>query len=148
MYIIQVNPQDTFPEAAFKPGQRGVDADGKEYVFLEASSDIPAGSACIMRTSGTEAAEMTTANSDAHPVCVAVVAVSDNNFGWFQRYGVAQVETGAVADEAQLYTTSTAGRLDDAASNQNKVYGCHAESAQATAGNLTAVFLNYPFTDA
>ena len=146
MYIINCNPSETHDDAQFALGQRGVDVHGNEYVYLQADGATSKGAACIMHAKGTQADEVTTTNSDAHPVCVAVVAVADDDYAWFQRYGNVEIETAAVSDEAQLSTTTTAGRLDD--SGGNKVYGCHAEEAQGTAGNLTECFISYPFTDA
>ena len=143
--MIRINPTETHGSAQYTIGGRGEDHLGREYIYLQAGGATGLGAACIISSKGTMASEMTTANSDAHAVCVGMVAHVDDNYGWYQVYGLAEIETAAVADEAQLYTSS-AGRLDDASTSTNIVNGCHAEESQSTVGGLTECWISYPFT--
>ena len=145
MYIQGLNPTTTYTDAAFALGQRGVDVNGNEYVFLRADGAVSKGAACFIKNKGTEADEVTTANGAAKVICIAPVAVADNAYAWFCIHGNVEVETAVVAQGAGLYTTGTAGRLDDSsASSALKLSGCVAQEAQATAGNLTECYLSYP----
>ena len=77
---------------------------------------------------------------------VAKAAVVASKFGWFQVYGynAAGRLLTLAADNAQLYTSATAGALDDTASSLTMIAGavCRATVGGATAN--VAVSLAWP----
>ena len=84
---------------------------------------------------GEQAAEMTTTNSNANVVGIAVVAVADDDHAWFQRYGKARIEVAnSVTANTQLHTTGTrkARRCDRA----SIINGCRSEQASTSAGQV------------
>jgi hypothetical protein len=77
---------------------------------------------------------------------VAMAAIADNGFGWFQIYGKASVRTLASdAAGSQQFSTATAGCIDDAVSGSALFgvrIGTSTGGAEATNSDC---FLNRPF---
>lgn len=112
--------------------------DGKEYVFVQASSAIAANDTVAISATET-AAPLGTANDIAGArVGVAPVAIASGSYGWVQTYGRATARSaGAVAANARLNTTGTAGAVDDdGTAGAFVVLGM-----QTTAGNGSATTL-------
>ena len=145
MYIIQVNPTDSHTEPQYALGELGAGDGGKVYQYAQANGAVSAGAACVLASGGEQAAEMTTTNSNANVVGIAVVAVADDDHAWFQRYGKARIEVAnSVTANTQLHTTGTAGRLDDATANI--INGCRSEQASASAGQVIDCYISWPHT--
>jgi len=67
-----------------------------------------------------------------------------STFGWFQIRGKGSAKLAAsCADNAQLYTTATAGVVDDATAGQYQIYGARAAST-VTSAAAGEVELHYP----
>ena len=78
------------------------------------------------------------------PVGVAMSANVANQYGWYQIAGQAVVNTaGAVADNALVYATATAGSADDAVVSGAQVDGAVFRTSAAGAGTAVA-FLDRP----
>lgn len=74
------------------------------------------------------------------PVGVAMSANVASQYGWYQISGQAVVNVaGAVADNALVYSTSTAGNVDDAVVSGSQVDGAVFRTSAAGAG--TAVIM-------
>jgi hypothetical protein len=134
---------------AFKVGQRGVDSDAKEYVYVHANGVAVIGDVMVI-DEAYEADQVTTTNSAPGtgaglPLGVAVLALADNEFGWVQIYGVVaaiNVATSAAAHTI-LNTTATVGRVDDdSTAGAEDIVGLTTTAAEAS--NLAAGILNYP----
>jgi hypothetical protein len=78
-------------------------------------------------------------------VAVAMAAVVADKYGWFQTVGSAQGNAGDVADNAAVYATATAGRVDDAIVDGDRIYGCVTRSEETS--NVATFQLNRPFID-
>jgi hypothetical protein len=77
-------------------------------------------------------------------VAIAVSAVEASTFGWFQTRGRAEGSLAAsCADNAQLYTTSTAGTVDDATSGEFQIYGARCAET-VTSAAVGQVEIHYP----
>lgn len=77
-------------------------------------------------------------------VGVAMAATVASTFGWFQIRGKASANLAAsCADNAELFTTATAGVVDDVKTGQFQVYGARAASA-VTSAAAGEVELHYP----
>lgn len=77
-------------------------------------------------------------------VGVAMAATINTKFGWFQIRGKAQGRLAAsCADNAELYTTATAGVVDDVVTGQFQIYGARCAETVTSAAN-GEVELHYP----
>lgn len=124
-------------------GTRAFDNDGNEYIYLQGVASCVAGSWVSF-----DEAHVTTllvANAKGR-VAVAMAAVdATTEFGWFQIYGkntIAKV-LASFADDGLIYSTATAGSVDDAVVAGDLVVGAIGRSAIAS--GAATVELNYPF---
>lgn len=128
-------------EAKYAVLTRTQDADGNEYIYLKGVASTAANLAVTYDEAGQTA--LLAANA-VGPVAIALAATVANKYGWYQIFGSGTVSTaGAVADNAALYATSTAGKVDDAVVTGDCIAGMIARSAVASAGDIT-VQLSYP----
>lgn len=108
---------------------------GAQYGYFIADGAIAAYAACGVQNDF-DASELTTAISGAKPtlVCIPQFAVADNEYFWapigpFPRYredGSTTFKVKAAlncADSVKLYTTATAGVVDDSASSTDLIAG-------------------------
>lgn len=131
---------DTTPK--HQVGTHAWDTDGNEYVYLEGVASTAAGSAVTFDEAGLTALAVADA---VGPVAIAMAATVANTYGWYCVSGTcAGLAADAVADNAALYLTATAGSLDDAAVAGDFVFGCYSRSAAAGAGALT-LQLSHPY---
>ncbi len=82
------------------------------------------------------------------PVGIMMSALVASTFGWIQTSGKnsSALAADAVADNGNLYSTTTAGKVDDAVSTGNRVQRAKAASAVTAAGAIE-VELERPFVD-
>ena len=123
-------------------GSRAFEANGNEWVYLQGTTSVIAGSwVVIVRSNHTKLAVA----DDQGPLAIAGTAVSVGEFGWFQVYGrntQAAVENAVVAD-SPLYLTANAGFVDDADVAGDAI--SHAVSTVAASGSAVTVRISYPF---
>lgn len=134
----------------FSLGQRMQDADGNEYVFVQADGAITANDVVIL-TEAFQADQIDTTNSAGaigDKVGVAKGTLADDDYGWVQIYGTCTANVGSsCAANTKLNTTSTAGRIDDdATGGAETILGLVTTGTEAS--NEAAAWLNYPFIDA
>lgn len=141
---IQLFPGDTSvvdTTAQVPAGAKGVDQSGNEYIYLQGVASAAANSWVSF-----DEAHLTTllvANAVGR-VAVAMAAVIANTFGWFQIYGSATgLAAVAFADNGLVYSTATAGTIDDAVVVGDLVVGAIGRSA--VAAGVATFELNYPF---
>ena len=121
-------------------GTRGRDTDGNEYIYLQGVASGNFRDAVVFDEA--HATIRTVADSQGR-LAVAMGTALANEFGWYQIYGRAQVNTGTVADEGDVYLTSTDGSLDDADVAGDAVVGAKFRSANSNGSAI--IELNYPF---
>lgn len=132
-------------------GTRMEGADGKVYIFVQAGGVIDASDAVGIDEDFQATALTTAAAEDGHKVGVAPVAFADNDYGWVQIRGVCELNVaGAYAADGILYTTGTAGTLDDAvATTLSRIHGLIGTEAGTTGATTVAAFMAVePFADA
>ena len=140
----------TYPdgEQQHTHGQRARDHRGFEYIFVKAGSAITAGRTTVVdEEHGSH--HVTNANSDrGDRAGVAFVDIPSGHYGWICIYGVGNVRVAAnCGANRNIYTTSTAGVLDDTASGQQLITGIYLTTARGgTAGAAPAVW-SYPFAN-
>jgi hypothetical protein len=109
----------------FVLGTRHTAADGGEYMYVHASGAIAQYDA-VGIDEDFEAAPITKAMADdGWFVGFAQVAIADNSFGWVATKGSniqCKLLINCAADSV-LYTSATAGSLDDTSTSQTKIDG-------------------------
>ncbi|MBF0311119.1 MAG: hypothetical protein HQL56_16510 [Magnetococcales bacterium] len=124
----------------FPPGTTVAGTDGTRWIYVHASAAI-AQYQVVGISEVFEAAPLTKAMAgDGWYVGFAQVAFADNDFGWVAIEGtnIKCKVLSNCAKDVSLYTSNTAGSLDDAASNQIKIDGVVAVSGVgATARAVT-----------
>jgi hypothetical protein len=108
------------PGPPFQVGTVVKSTGGGEFIFVKASAALAVGDAAIITSSTGAATGLTTTNagtSEGRQIGFAQVAIASGSYGWLQRDGACQNISVAAscAQDVPLYTTATAGVLDDAA---------------------------------
>ena len=128
----------------FSVGDTHDDQRGKRYIFVQASSAIAQFDAVWVK-SDHEAIPVTLAIAQTSGrFAVAPVAIAQDEYGWVQCQGACTVSVlASCAANAQLFTSGTAGALDDAtlSHSQVAVNGIVLQSAEA-ASNAAAYMDN------
>ena len=120
-------------------------ADGGEYIYVHASAAVAQYDA-VGIDEDFEAAPVTKAMADdGWFVGFAQVAIADNSFGWVATKG-SNIKCNLLiscAADAVLYTSATAGSLDDASSSQTKIDGV-VSVATITAATNAEIIATHP----
>lgn len=129
----------------YNVGERVLDENGNEYIFLKGVAFTVAGSWVIYDEDG-----VTTllGINQIGPVGIAQAAIVANKYGFYMLFGsttLAQA-AGAIADNGNLYATATAGAVDDAIVAGDRVKNAIARSAAGGAGAFEAQVW-FPFMD-
>ena len=107
-----------------------------EFVYLTGLASTAVGDVVVINK-GTTTRAVTTSRG---PVGVAMSANVASQYGWYQIAGQAVVNTaGAVADNALVYATATAGSVDDAVVAGAQIDGAVYRGAVGAAGTAVAV---------
>ena len=124
-------------------GTRARDNAGNEYIYLPGASSVAAGTWVSFDEAGAVTRLVTNC---VGRVGIAMAAISaTTSYGWYQIYGkntIALGTSGGIADNAQLYTASTNGVIDDTDAAGEMVIGAWSRSTDSS-GVFTAE-LNYP----
>jgi hypothetical protein len=136
-------------EPEFQLGGRAALSDGGETMYIKASSAITAGDVLLIDSAGA-AAPITTALCDAGTatahkyIGVAHTTLASGQHGWACTRGVPTAGISVLAScvkGSPLYTTSTAGALDDTSSSSHLISGIQI-TATATGAAVTAGYLS------
>lgn len=121
-------------------------SDGGKMIYVRATSEISAYQAVVLlndtnAVGGLGAVPATTTNDlTSKRIAFAQNNISSSNYGWVQQGGRPLVNLATnCAPNVPLYTTATAGALDDATISGHLVGGIIAET---TISNATAVTIN------
>lgn len=129
----------------FALGTRITTRDGGEYIYVHASAAITQFDA-VGISEAFEAAPLTKAMADdGWIIGFAQVAFADNDFGWVATKGAdigCNLLINCAADVA-LYTSATAGKLDDTSTSQTKIDGVVAVTT-ITAATSAEIIATYP----
>lgn len=148
---LTATPADSEAEQPmFTLGQTVDTEDGGRYMYVHASGAITQFDA-VGIDENYEAAALTKAIADdGHMIGFAQVAFADNDYGWVCVNGSninVRVAASCAAD-VSLYTTSTAGVLDDTSASQTKIQGITAVAANATtSATNTEIIAISPYVD-
>lgn len=120
--------------------------DGGHAMYVQAGSEVAQFNAVLV-TEGNTAVNATTAAAAegtgvSKQVGFAQTSIASGNYGWVQLSGRPKVKLAAnCADQVALFTTSTAGTLDDATVSNSYVAGV---VSGTTISNATAVTVIVP----
>lgn len=141
----------------FELGQRAKGTDGSEWIYVLANSALSQYRVCVYGVSA-KANPITAAIGLAgRLVCVPQIAIAAGEYGWALLKGGSKnykvKVLASCAPNVRLYTTSTAGSLDDTSASQTAVYGIvlsQTAGASAGAGNgITCLArIAFPHTEA
>lgn len=138
---------DTLNEGrGFSLGDRMVDQNGNEYVFVQASANI-AQYDFVGIDEDFQAAPLSKAMADdGWSIGIAQIAFTDNDYGWVAIRGHG-LEGNVLADcalDVALYTSGTAGKLDDDTTSQTKIEGLVAIESNGTATSNVTMIATWP----
>lgn len=132
---------------AFGLGDRFTSHDGKEYVYVQASGAITGEGYVVTVDEDYQAAMLSTSNdAGGDLVAVAPAAFADDDYGWVQVKGKADIRVAAsAAANTALNTTGTAGQLDDdGAVGSFDIDGLVLTTANGASAGTAEGVLNYP----
>lgn len=146
MSKIGATPSQTSTTQLFRLGERFIDYNGYEYMYTKASAAIGLYDVAFIKSTYKSAALTDTfAKSGGNLGAASLVAFAADEYGWLllRGQGIIKVKASCAAN-VQLYTTATAGSLDDAtaSTSQLQVQGIILTSAEA-ASSANAV-LTFP----
>lgn len=129
------------PGVQFALGQRVPTTDGGQYMFVQANGAITQYDAVGIDENYQAAALTGAMCGDGWRLGFAQVAFADNDYGWVALEG-SNIKCNLAAEcaaDTQLYTSATAGTLDDASTSQYAINGVVAVTAQGTASALSDI---------
>ena len=138
-------------DSALNPvGMEAETTDRKVYVYLKGVASTADKSWVTYDEDGITALIASgTAATCRGPVAVSTAAVVADKYGWYARRGEHEalaISGGSAADNAIVYATATAGRVDDVAVANNQIIGAIFRSAEgATTAGVATVQLNFPW---
>lgn len=130
----------------FQLGEKVMGNSGTEWVYVQANGAISQFDV-VGIDENYQAAKITKAMADdGWMVGFAQVAFTDNYYGWVATRGsdIGMNVLASCASDVALYTSATAGSLDDSATSQTKIDGVVAVSAAATAATSVEVIATQP----
>ena len=147
MRITGIDPQRVSSEAEFLLGTLAVDDDHNVWFYGRTNDALSAGSVIWIGSSlGINSTDLTTGTQRGMRIGVVDTDWSIGDHGWAMVYGSIEARhAAAVAAANPLYTTATAGALDDNSSTAgaDAVHGISFVASVAAAGRATAR-LNWP----
>jgi hypothetical protein len=117
-----------------------------EFIYLLGVASTVVGSAA---TYNADDFSTTLTVADAiGPIGFAMSINVASQYGWYQISGKAVAKTGTVADDANVYLTSTPGQLDDAVVDGDMVHLAKFASANGTpSAGLAEIEISRPYSD-
>ncbi|CAB4141052.1 hypothetical protein UFOVP413_21 [uncultured Caudovirales phage] len=126
-YILGITVSARTTAAQFRPGSKGLDADGNEYLYVQAGGAINAGD-FVAIDSAFSATQLTKTNADTLPIIgmASDGGFTSGQFGWVTTELVAAAARGGnmlanTTVNAPLYTTATAGHLSHVSTSQTLI---------------------------
>lgn len=133
--------------AEFALGTRVTATDGSHWVYVQAGAAITQYS-WVAIDENFQAVMGTKALADAgHQVGFAQVAFSDNDMGWVAVHAPGNITVRALAScaaDVQLYTSGTAGALDDTSASQTLIRGVVLVAAATNTASSRECIAVYP----
>lgn len=133
--------------AEFALGTRVTATDGSVWVYVQAGAAITLAS-WVSIDENFQAVMGTKALADAgHGVGFAQIAFADNDMGWVCTHAHGNINTRVLASctaDVQLYTSGTAGALDDTSASQTIIRGVVLVAAATNTASTRECIAIYP----
>jgi hypothetical protein len=118
--------------------------DGGQAVYVQAASSVAQYNAVTVRYDNTVAPITTTNSANSKAIGFAQVSIASASYGWVQIGGKPRVTVAtACQPNVPLFTTATAGVLDDATVTAGLVAGLVATTSAASASAVSCI-AGYP----
>jgi hypothetical protein len=143
-----VNLNDTSSIAGFTPGTVVNLSDGGQAMYVRATSEISQFAAVVIDASAGALMVTTTLAVATKRIGFAQASIASAFYGWAQLGGAPKVNLAAnCAPNVPLYTTATAGVLDDATVSAGMIAGVVAKNtiSNATAATIVAGYPHITF---
>jgi len=138
--IAGVTVRDGVSVAEFTPGAEVQLANGGILVYVSATSTISQYNAVVIDNLGGAVPVTTTNSATSKRIAFAQTSIASSYFGWVQVGGKVLVDLAVnCAPNVPLYTTATAGVLDDAVVSTGLVIGLVANTSISNATAVTCV---------
>lgn len=122
-----------------------VDPDGEKWLYAKVSTDLAVANTTVAVNSSGVAAALTKALADAgNKVGVigeVVDGTPDDAYGWVKMVGALSARMASGCVPGPLYTSGTAGVVDDDASGQTRLVGFHCLTTATSAGAGTSAII-------
>lgn len=126
----------------FGAGDYYMDQSGNKYVFVQASGTVSAYDVVAVNSSFVAQAATSALAQAGNTAAVALATLSSGSWGWAQIRGAVSVNVlQTCSSNTALYTTATAGKLDDTSTSQVKVQGITILANNATTGTVASMAL-------
>ena len=134
--------------AEHAPGTRIAGTDGTEWIYVRAAAAIGRYNYVTVDESFRARAGTKSAVDDGHVIAIAQAAFATGEHGWVATAGQgAALKVNVLARcaaDRQLYTTATAGMLDDLATGQTKVSGIVITAAAGSSATSRPAIVAHP----
>ncbi len=142
--MIGVSLEYTDTSPSFALGTTVNLSDGGQAVYVRAASTVATYAAVSVLVDNTVVPLTTTNSANSKAVGFAQVSIASAYYGWVQLGGKPRVLVAANCQPSvPLFTTATAGVLDDATVTAGLVAGLVATTSTVTASNVTCI-AGYP----
>lgn len=145
------------PGLPFRVGTRATGQDGSVYMFVLSTAGLTANQACgITESTVTLSSAAIVPTYDASALTksladqgcmfgVAPVAITATYYGWVKIQGPAYVTLkNSCLPNVPLYTTASAGMLDDTSASQTRIYGIRARDTSTASGAAKICWIANP----
>lgn len=117
-----------------------------EFIYLQGVASTATGSWVVYNADAYTTVLL--ARDATGPVAVAMGATVANKYGWYQIGGEAYGKGATdIADSAEVFSSTTTGTVDDAASAGNRVYGALTAGTYDTSTSLVKFDVHRPSVD-
>jgi hypothetical protein len=107
--------------------------DTGEYIYVQFGATVTVGQVCtIDNTLKAALASSTTHANKGWAVGFAIGSAADTEYGWLKVSGKVKAKAATVAASTQMFLTTTAGTIDDAAIAGSQVLGAKIVTADGT----------------
>ena len=143
------DPERSWPAATSPPphrlGQQSTNNFGEVFMFVKAKAAMSEGRMCRVASNFEAQHALASVGAKGDRVGMAAADIPLNGYGWVQRVGVVDLFVKANCGASrQLYTSATAGALDDTASSQEAINGVTLAAARGAGDGTAKAVLEYP----
>lgn len=147
LYAVDTTPKVAVGTVIRAADDQGIMGDG-EFIYMQAPAAITAGQAAVYRLGPNAGISFTNSATHANkgrPIAVALTAMPNGSYGWWQISGCAVISAAASAIDAAVYLTATPGQVSNAVLAGVQILGAVFTSGTNVAGaGLSFATLNRP----